>query len=101
MENDKLNGLGVQGDKTILFKDGMAVNLSGDEMTCKKFCLSVGAVLCFIIFYGAIIYEFLISYERTPIVVLIVIIYIVYQVVSCQTEGFLYLKNTLSTVTLF
>ena len=31
MENDKLNGLGVgvQGDKTILFKEGMEVNLSG------------------------------------------------------------------------
>lgn len=93
MENDKLNGLGVQGEKTIIFREGMEVNLSGDEMTCKKFCLSLAAVSCFIIFYGGLLYDLVISYPPgpSPIIVLLLFIYIIYQVVSCQTDGFKYL----------
>jgi hypothetical protein len=101
MENDKLNGLGVQGEKTILFKEGMEVNLSGDEVTCKKFYLGLGAATCFFIFYAGLIHELAIVPEPTPLVVLLFIIYIVYQVIACQTEGFKYLRNTLSTITLF
>jgi hypothetical protein len=33
-ENDKMNGLGVQDGKTILFKEGMAVTLEGQECSC-------------------------------------------------------------------
>ena len=56
MENDKLNGLGVQGDKTILFKEGMEVNLSGNEFECKKFGWCLFSIIYFGAFYAALVY---------------------------------------------
>ena len=81
----------------------MEVNLSGDELTCKKFCLSLGALTSFLIFYAGLLYDLVISYPPGPsgLIILLVFIYIVYQVIACKTEGFEYLKNTLSTVVLF
>ena len=56
MENDKLNGLGVQGDKTILFKEGMEVNLSGNDFECKKFGWCLFSIIYFGAFYAALVY---------------------------------------------
>jgi len=56
MENDKLNGLGVQGDKTILFKEGMEVNLSGNGFDCKKFSWCLFSIIYFGAFYAALVY---------------------------------------------
>lgn len=36
--NDKPNGLAVCDGNTVLFKEGMLVVLSGDELTCSKVC---------------------------------------------------------------
>lgn len=43
--NDKPNGLAVSDGKTVLFKDGMLVVLSGDELTCCKVYRTISQVL--------------------------------------------------------
>lgn len=75
MENDKLNGLGVQGDKTILFKEGMEVNLTGNEVSCKKFCIGLCSILCFFVFYAGLVSVLIMP---SPVILLMVFVYIGY-----------------------
>lgn len=102
MENDKLNGLGKQGERTVLYKEGMEVSLSGNEFDCKKFY----AGLYFMIFCGAF-YTALFNAtiapedESSQFYVLCIILYLVYQVISCQLDASKYLRNTMSTKALF
>ena len=86
-ENDKLNGLGVQGGKTILFKEGMAVKLEGDTITCKKFCQGFCSLLSCVLFYAMMAPHFAFGFPFPPIVVLQLIILIVYNILSTKTDA--------------
>ena len=53
--NDKPNGLAVSDGKTVLFKDGMLVVLSGDELSCMKVYRTASQIiLCLGILIAAI-----------------------------------------------
>ena len=92
-ENDKLNGLGTQGDQTVLFKDGMRVVLSGHEKDagkiCKYVCTFISNILCYACIVGTII-------TQLPIAIYSIVVYAFYQVISCQSDATRYLSNCMS-----
>lgn len=100
-ENDKLNGLGVQGKRTILFKEGMEVNLEGDGCSCKKCYIGFCSMIACGVFYACFVGHLISGMVFPPLVFLQVIILIIYNILSCQSDASQYLSNTLSVKDIF
>jgi len=103
--NDKPNGLAVSDGKTVLFKDGMLVVLSGDELTgCKMYRTGSQILLCLGVLIAAGM-GVVLSGNRDPTgqnyYALAVLLYIIYMCVSGANDACRYLCNTLGIVQLF
>ena len=102
--NDKPNGLAVSDGKTVLFKEGMLVVLSGDELSCMKVYRTASQIiLCLGILIAAIMGAVIArrDEEKQQYFGLAVLLYIITSVVSCLNDACKYLCNSLGIVQLF
>ena len=103
--NDKPNGLAVCDGKTVLFKEGMLVVLSGDELTCCKVYRTLSQILlCLGVLVAAgmgVVMNSQYDQDATNFFALAVICYIANSIVSCTNDACKYLCHTLGIVQLF
>ena len=92
-ENDMPNGLFAHGGKTVMHKQGMEVELSGNEFTCQK----AAYVLCQILAMVAmgVVITIAIKEPIPPFFIGLAMIYLIYQTVACTSDARKYLSNTI------